>query len=199
MGFGPLRISFDGRVLRPRSWTEEQSRWAAEILGSAPPGPVLEVCAGAGQIGLLAVIGSTRRLVCVDVDPAACAWARHNAEDAGVADRVEVRQGPMDEVLDKTERFALVVADPPWVRRADVGRYPEDPVRAIDGGDDGMDVAWTCVEVAQHHLMPLGVLLLQLGTVAQVDALRDRLRDDDFEITEVRWCDRGVLLRLDLR
>lgn len=198
MGFGPLRISFDGRVLRPRPWTEAQSTWAAEILTTAPPGPVLELCAGAGQIGLLAVLGSSRPLVCVDMNPTACDWARHNAADAGLADRVEVREGPMDEVLRDSERFAVVVADPPWVRRDEVTRYPEDPVLAIDGGDDGMEVAWMCVDVARHHLLRRGTLLLQLGTVAQVDALRDRLADDDLVVTEVRRCERGVLVRLDL-
>lgn len=198
IGFGPLRIAFDGRVLRPRPWTEAQATWAAEILETAPPGAVLELCAGAGQIGLLSVVGSTRPLVCVDVNPAACEWARHNAEAAGLAHRVEVREGPMDDVLRDSERFALVVADPPWVPGAKVGDYPEDPVIAIDGGDDGMELAWMCVDVARHHLTPLGTLLLQLGTVEQVDALRVRLRGDDFVITEVRWCDRGVLVRLDL-
>ena len=198
MGFGPLRIAFDGRVLRPRPWTEAQATWAAEILTEAPPGAVLELCAGAGQIGLLAVVGSSRPLVCVDVNPAACEWARHNAEAAGLADRVEVREGPMDEVLRDSERFALVVADPPWVRRDSLGEYPEDPVIAIDGGDDGMEIAWTCVDIARYHLAPLGTLLLQLGTVEQVDTLRARLPEDDFAITEVRWCDRGVLVRLDL-
>ena len=199
VGFGPLRITFDGRVLRPRPWTAAQAEWAAEILAEAPDGPVLELCAGAGQIGLLTVLGSDRRLVCVDLDPAACAWARHNAEAAGLADRVEVREGRMDEVLGEDDRFAVVVADPPWVRRDEVGRYPEDPVLAIDGGPDGMDVAWTCIDLARKHLAAVGTLLLQLGTVEQVDGLRDRLRGDDLEITEVRWCDRGVLVRLDLR
>src|SRR5689334_6443743 len=104
MGFGPLRITFDGRILRPRPWTEAQATWASEILDTGPTGPVLELCAGAGQIGLLAVLGSTRRLLCVDIDPAACAWARHNAEAAGMADRVEVREGAMDEVLGDSER-----------------------------------------------------------------------------------------------
>lgn len=203
MGFGPLRITFDGRVLRPRSWTAAQSEWAAEILREAPAGAVLELCAGAGQIGLLAVLGSERRLVCVDLNPAACEFARHNAEAAGMAHRVEVREGAMDEVLRDSERFAVIVADPPWVRRDDVETYPEDPVLAIDGGVDGMEVAWLCVDLARTHLAATGTMLLQLGTVQQVDALRDGLRDglrgDDLEITEVRWCDRGVLVRLDLR
>jgi release factor glutamine methyltransferase len=197
VGFGPLRISFDGRVLRPRPWTVAQSEWAAEVLATAPAGPVLELCAGAGQIGLLSVAGSDRPLVCVDLNPVACTYARQNAVAAGIGDRVEVREGPMDEVLRDSERFAVVVADPPWVRRAEIERYPEDPVLAIDGGDDGLDVAWTCLDVARGHLLPGGTLLLQLGTVEQVDALRGRLRDDDLSVTEVRWCGRGVLVRLD--
>ena len=197
MAFGALQISFDGRVLRPPAWTAAQSRRAAEILPDAPPGPVLELCAGAGQIGLLAVHGSDRRLVCVDLNPAACAWTRHNAEAAGVADRVEVREGPMDQVLRDSERFALIVADPPWVRRDDVPNYPEDPVLAIDGGVDGMDVAWLCLDLARTHLATGGTLLLQLGTPQQVDAIRDRLHGDDLDLTDVRWCERGVLVRLD--
>lgn len=204
IGFGPLRITFDGRVLRPRPWTAAQSEWAAGILADAPPGPVLELCAGAGQIGLLAVAGTTRSLVCVDVDPVACQYARGNATAAGLGDRVEVREGPMDEVLRDSERFALVIADPPWVRRGEIGQFPEDPVLAIDGGPDGMDLAWLCVDTARDHLMRGASLLLQLGTVEQVDLLRDRLRDqvrghsgDELALTEVRWCERGVLVRLD--
>ncbi|MDF1606259.1 methyltransferase [Nocardioides sp. YIM 152315] len=193
--FGPLRISFDHRVLRPRAWTAAQSEWAAEVMRAAPPGRVLELCAGAGHIGLLAVSGSDRSLVCVDVDPVACGFARQNATDAGLADRVEVRQGPVDEVLGDDERFPVVIADPPWVRRADVDRYPEDPLRAIDGGDDGLAVARTCLAVARRHLLPGGSVLLQLGTVEQVDLL-DTV--DAGEVVEVRRYDRGVVVRLDL-
>jgi methylase of polypeptide subunit release factors len=99
MDFGRLSIAFDDRVLRPRPWTAAQSGWAAEILADAPGGPVLELCSGAGQIGLLAVADTDRRLVCVDLDPVACAYARRNAEAAGMADRVEVRQGAIDTMV----------------------------------------------------------------------------------------------------
>lgn len=199
IGFGTLRISFDERVLRPRAWTAAQSHWAAELLTTAPAGAVLELCSGAGQIGLLAVADSTRPLVCVDVDATACAWARHNATEAGMAERVEVREGPLDDVLRDSERFALVIADPPWVRRGEVERYPDDPTLAIDGGEDGLAVAWTCVDVASRHLLPRGTLLLQLGTLDQVEALRVRLGDGDLAVGEVRSGEGGVLVRLDLR
>lgn len=199
MGFGPLRISFDGRVLRPRPWTAAQSEWAAEILAAAPAGPVLELCAGAGQIGLLAVAGSDRPLVCVDVNPVACDYARANAQAAGLAGRVEVREGSMDDVLRDGERFALVIADPPWVRGDEIDRFPEDPVIAIDGGADGMALARLCIDTARPHLLRGAGVLLQLGTVEQVDVLRERLRetDDELAISEIRWCERGVLVRLD--
>lgn len=193
--FGLLRISFDHRVLRPRPWTAAQSAWAAELAATGPAGPMLELCAGAGQIGLLAVLDTARSLVCVDVDPVACGFARRNAEAAGLADRVEVRVGRMEEVVRDEERFAVVVADPPWVRRAEVGRYPEDPLRAIDGGDDGLDLARTCVAVARRHLLPGGSALLQLGTVEQVGLLESV---DAAEVVEVRRYDRGVVVRLDL-
>ena len=196
MDFGSLRIAFDDRVLRPRAWTADQSRWAAELLAVAPPGRVLELCTGAGQIGLLTVADSDRSLVCVDLSPVACDYARRNADAAEMADRVEVREGSMDVVLAADERFALVVADPPWVRRAEVGRYPEDPLLAIDGGDDGLDVARMCIEIARRHLDPGGILVLQIGTLEQVDALRGF--GGGLEIVDVRECERGVLVRMDL-
>lgn len=199
MEFGPLTITFDDRVLRPRPWTVAQSEWAAELLAGAPTGPLLELCAGAGQIGLLAIAGSERPLIAVDVDPVACDFARRNAAAAGLADRVEVRQGTVEDAVAPEERFPVIVADPPWVRHTDVAAYPEDPTLAIDGGPDGLVLAWRCVSVARHHLLPGGSMILQVGTVDQVDAIRHRLRDDVLAVTEVRWRERGVLARLERR
>jgi release factor glutamine methyltransferase len=198
MAFGELAICFDQRVLRPRPWTAEQSRWAAELAASAPEGPLLELCSGAGQIGLLAAALTPRRLVCVDVDPVACEFARHNARAAGLDHRVEVREGRLEEAVHADERFAVVVADPPWVPRTQTGRFPEDPLLAIDGGADGLDVAWACVKVAGRHLVPGGSAVLQIGTPEQVERLRAGLeRDVELALTDTRTFERGVLVRLE--
>ncbi len=197
--FGSLVIAYDERVLAPREWTTAQSAWAAELLHELPGGPVLELCCGAGHIGLLAVQGSRRDLVQVDRNPVACAFARTNAERARPRGRVEVREGPMDEVVAADERFALVIADPPYLPAAAVGTFPEDPVLAVDGGTDGLDLVWLCLEMIRRHLAPAGQALLQLRDTMQSDALRDRLAADDgaLRLVEVRAVgDHGVVARL---
>ena len=200
MDFGGLRIAFDSRVLRPRTWTENQSRWAAELLPGLPPGNVLELCSGAGQIGLLAVAGSGRRLVCVDVNPVAAEYTTANAVTAGLRRRLEMRLGRVADVLAPKERFPLIIADPPWVPRAQTQRFPEDPLLAIDGGDDGMGVVRECLAAIREHLSVGGVALLQLGPDGQAAAVARHLDDTDLVAGETReFGDRGVLLRIDHR
>jgi methylase of polypeptide subunit release factors len=176
VAFGPLTIRYDDRVLRPRAWTVQQSSWAAELLPGLPPGDVLELCCGAGQIGLLATSGSDRNLVLVDADPEACAYARENTDRAaaeGLAPRgrVEVRHGLLEAALDAGERFALVLADPPWVPTDQVADHPGDPTAAIDGGADGLFVARDCLDVIDRHLLPEGAAIVQVGDEAQVAAV----------------------------
>jgi len=190
LDFGPLQISYDDRVLEPRPWTAAQSRWAAAVAQALGPGPLLELCSGAGHIGLLAAHLTGRSLVCVDVSPAACELTRANARRAGLADRVEVREGDMTDVIGADERFPLVIADPPWVTTNDVGRYPEDPRLAIDGGADGLALARTCLATASGHLQPGGALVLQLGDVEQAEQLTG---DTALELVETRQEERGVL------
>ncbi len=199
LAFGPLTIAFDDRVLRPREWTAAQSEWAAELMSTAPDGPVLELCAGAGHIGLLAVAGSDRRLVCVDASAVACDFARDNARDAGMADRVEVREARLETALADDEVFPVIIADPPWVPRSETGRFPEDPLSAIDGGDDGLDVARACLRVVADHLSPGGSAVLQIGTVAQATALahEECFTGGTLTMPELRQHDRGVLARID--
>jgi len=191
--YGSLQIAYDDRVLRPRAWTVQQSRWAAERLAEVP-GPALELCCGAGQIGLLAITLEPRPLLCVDLSAPACAYARSNAQAAGLGDLVEVREGRAERVLRPDELFGLVIADPPWVPTDETGRFPEDPLLAIDGGLDGLDVARSCLRVAARHLLPHGEVLLQLGTAAQADLLARE--SADLTVREVRPGERGVLVLL---
>ncbi len=168
VNFDALEVMYDPRVIEPRPWTTMQSHWAAEIAPLVPEGPILELCCGAGHIGLLAAVRSGRRLVQVDADPTACHWAIRNATAAGMASRVEVRCGPMVREVGCEERYPLIIADPPYLPSAETSRYPADPRLAIDGGADGLDVVRECIAVIDRALTPDGAALLQLRGDSQV-------------------------------
>ena len=173
--FGPVTVGFDERVLRPRPWTLAQSEWAAELARGLSPGPILELCCGAGHIGQAAAVLSGRDLVQVDLSAAACEWATANAERAGLAGRVEVRCGSFEEVLGPDERFPLVVADPPYVPAGEVESFPDDPPLAIDGGPGGLDVVERCAAAGASALAAQGRLLIQVRGAAQAEGLAARL------------------------
>lgn len=190
--FAGLRIEWDRRVLEPRPWTAEQGKWAAELAEQCPDGPILELCCGAGQIGLLAAQLTGRSLVQVDRSEVAAAYARQNAAAAGV--RTTVRATELHAALGPEDQFPLIIADPPWLPSARVSEFPDDPVSAVDGGDEGVDVISRCLEIALPHLVPDGRMVLQVGTAEQVDYVRDTLAKIDLgedeepahEVSDVR-------------
>lgn len=197
---GGLRFAYDDRVLTPRPWTEAQASWARELSAVLPDGPVLELCSGVGHIGLLSLLGNDRSLVMVDASQVACAYAEGNAATAGLAHRVTIRRDRLESAVGPDERFPLVLADPPWVPSAQVGRFPQDPLSAIDGGHDGLAVTLACLEVIARHLHDHGVAILQVGTPAQAVAVGAWLRGRPplrLECDELReFGERGVLVTL---
>lgn len=194
---GRLEIAWDPRILEPRPWTAAQSRWAARLLVDLPAGPVLELCSGAGHIGLLAVAGTGRRLVCVDIDPVATAYAAANAERNGLGGLVETRTQSIAATAADRDRYSLVIADPPWVPSAQTATYPEDPLRAIDGGPAGVDLAVECIATASQVLLPGGALVLQVGNEEQLDGpLAAAAHEHRMFVVERRVHPRGVLALL---
>lgn len=180
--------------------TEAQAGWAAELLATAPPGPVLELCAGVGHIGLGAVRHSQRRLFMVDRDPIAHRFAERNAAANDLSSRTEFRLAEMEGALAEDERFALIIADPPWVvRTEEAALFPQDPLGAIDGGEDGLRVARVCVDLIDRHLAPGGSALLQLRNAVQAEAIAvyaGQLRPDSVTVGETRQFDGGVITHL---
>jgi release factor glutamine methyltransferase len=138
---------------------------------------VLELCSGAGHIGLLTLLDNERSLVMVDASPAACDFARANAAYAGLTERVEVRRGLLESSVSPDEVFPLVLADPPWVPSDETTRYPEDPLHAIDGGPDGLDVARACLVIIGAHLHEDGHAVLQVGGTGHADQVTRWLCD----------------------
>jgi release factor glutamine methyltransferase len=186
--FGGLRLEVDPDVLEPRPWTVAQARWAATLARQLPDGPALELYAGGGQIGLELARLTGRPVVQVEASAAACQVAWRNAQRNGLEHLVTVRNMRVGTPLREPDRFALVLADPPYVPVAEVPRYPEDPRSAIDGGPDGLDQVRHLVRALPRYLGPDSPVLLQLRGADQANQVQDLLAkvEAPLRVDEVR-------------
>jgi len=179
--FRKLELHVDPRVLIPRPETEvlvgEVLSWATS---RASLGAVLDVGTGSGAIALsLAREGSFARIVATDVSQDALDVARDNAQRAGLNVGVEFRCGVYFEPLREGERFAAIVANPPYV--ADDERAalaPEvrehEPASALFAGPDGLRDIEALIAGAPPWLEAGGLLALEIGE-SQVEAVLARV------------------------
>lgn len=169
--FRELELAVDRRVLIPRPETEvlvdEVLAWAAGLGEDALS--AVDVGTGSGAIALsLTHEGPFPRVVATDVSPEALEVARENALSAGVAERVDFREGSLFAPLGSEETFDVVVSNPPYVAEAEASTLePEvgvwEPAQALFGGPDGMAVIRQLVAGAGAHLNAGGLLALEIG------------------------------------
>ncbi len=182
--FGGIEVAFNDEVLRPRAWTILQSNWASELSDALPQGPILELCAGVGHIGLVAAHRTGRDLVQVELSEVAAALARDNATRAGIA--ADIRNADLSKALSPGERFPLVIADPPYLPSSEVDRF-DDPASTVDGGDDGREMLRRCADIAAAHLVRAGAVLMQLRGPDQARELA--AETPSLRVVEVRSVD----------
>lgn len=103
----------------------------------------------------------------VDLSPTALAVAHRNADALGLAERTRwLEAGTLDRV---PGTFDLVVSNPPYIPSGDIsGLEPEvrqhDPVLALDGGLDGLDVVREIVAASARPSPRLGTwFMLEVG------------------------------------
>ena len=178
--FWGLRIAVDPGVFVPRRRTEFLVQHALLIRGDDPPKPpdhggaarppvpprpgvtVVDLCCGAGAIGAaLAAAVERAEVHAVDVDPAAVRCARRNGPG-------HVYQGDLYQPLPARlrGRVGLLVANVPYVPSGEIGFLPpeartHEPLVALDGGPDGLDVLRRVAAGAPDWLAPGGHLLIE--------------------------------------
>jgi release factor glutamine methyltransferase len=169
--FCGLRIAVDHGVFVPRRRTEYLVQQAADLLRRSadllPPAVVVDLCCGSGALGaaLLATLGRLE-LYAVDIDPAAVRCARRNIGAAG-----EVYEGDLYEPLPTVirGRVDVLVANAPYVPSDAIELLPpearlHEPLVALDGGADGLDVLHRVIAAAPRWLAPSGHVLVEAST-----------------------------------
>ncbi len=158
--FCGLRITVAPGVFVPRPRTEFLVEQAIAL---ARPGDVIvDLCCGAGAIGVAVAAAVDRaELHAADVDPAAVRCARQNVTG-------HVYEGDLYDPLPPglRGRVAILVANVPYVPTEEIGFLPpearaHEPLVALDGGHDGLDVLRRVAAGAPGWLAPGGHLLIE--------------------------------------
>ncbi|WP_406859471.1 putative protein N(5)-glutamine methyltransferase [Streptomyces sp. HUAS MG47] len=174
--FSGLRIAVDPGVFVPRRRTEFL---VGSAVGLARPGAVcVDLCCGSGAAAavLLSAVPDAE-VHASDVDPAAVRCARRNVEPRGGRVYEGDLFGPLPREL--RGRVEVLVANVPYVPSAEVGLLPaeareHEPLVALDGGADGLDVLRRVAAEADAWLAPGGSLLSETSErqcAAALDAL----------------------------
>lgn len=164
----PLKV--DRRVLIPRPETEGLIEAALRWIGAQPEAVVVaDIGTGSGCIALaLAGVPNVRRILAVDISPAALSVARENARRLGLSKRIDWRRGSLLAPLRRTgARIDLIVANLPYVKGRDFMKLePEvrrEPRLALFGGTDGLRLIDRLIRQAPSVLRPGGALMLEIG------------------------------------
>ncbi|KAL3940198.1 MAG: hypothetical protein SGARI_001081, partial [Bacillariaceae sp.] len=140
-------------LLCPRPETEELVTMVVEETTESPI-HILDVGCGTGVIGIaLAEMLPDATVEAIDIDPVAVEVAKENAKRIlGECGQTECYNVQLVSAQDFSpdHPFEIVVSNPPYIPRADMGTLSTDVVefendKALCGGDDGLDVIRTII------------------------------------------------------
>jgi release factor glutamine methyltransferase len=191
-------FSVSPAVLVPRPETELVVQVALD-LPIAPSAKVLDVGTGSGCIAVtLAAERPKWRVSAVDRSAAALAVARANAARHQV--EIELHEADLTSVFEPP--WDLVVANLPYIPTAALEDLPVevgfDPVSALDGGADGLDLVRRLVADLPRILRVCGAAVLELGE-SQADGVARLAVDAGLgvarRIRDAGGCERVIVLQ----
>jgi release factor glutamine methyltransferase len=161
-------------VLIPRPETELLVETAIEwIRGrTSSPGQVLrfaDIGTGSGNIAV-SILHQCPETSCIatDISAPALGIARENAGHHDVLERAEFRHGNMTDTFKMDEKFDAILSNPPYIsRRVESTLTPDvidwEPHNALFSDNDGMGHIDILIRRSPNHLVPGGLLLIEIG------------------------------------
>jgi release factor glutamine methyltransferase len=169
--FAGRRFVVEPGVFVPRHRTELLARLA---IGFARPGAVVvDLCCGSGALGAVVAAAVPVELHATDIEPAAVRCARRNVVG-------HVYQGDLYTPLPRElrGRVEVLISNVPYVPTGEIALLPpeareHEPLVALDGGADGLDVLRRVVTEAPGWLAPGGHVLFETSEGQAARAVAD--------------------------
>ena len=196
-----VELSVNKHVLIPRPETELLAEQAIKFCQECDKVSLLDIGTGSGAL----VVSITHNCpnvtaVACDVSSEALAVAKENAAKYNLSERIEFVQSDVYARL-QGKKFSLIVSNPPYIiskEIADLAREVQnEPVLALDGGEDGLAVYRRIVQKGKDFLLQDGLLALEIG-YNQAEALTELASEAKFVnvkvIKDYAGLDRIVLM-----
>ncbi|MBO0737762.1 MAG: peptide chain release factor N(5)-glutamine methyltransferase [Alphaproteobacteria bacterium] len=187
--FWGLLFHLSAETLDPRPETETVVEAVlARVCDRSRSWRILDLGTGTGCI-LLALLSElpAARGIGVDIAAGAVRTAAHNAARLGFADRALFLVGDWGSAV--AGRFDVIVANPPYIARADFASLPRevarhDPRRALDGGEDGLDGYRAIIAALPRLLTSDGIFAAELG-FGQAATVAGMLEANGLKLVEI--------------
>ena len=130
---------------------------------------IADVGTGSGILAVtLAKHLAGARCVATDINKVALEVAAENAQQHGVAERIEFKECDLLTGLDAAPTFDFIVSNPPYVSTAEYEKLPRDvknyePCEALLAGAKGTEVIERLLPQAVERLRPGGHLLIEIS------------------------------------
>ncbi|MCK5237164.1 MAG: peptide chain release factor N(5)-glutamine methyltransferase [Deltaproteobacteria bacterium] len=186
-----------GDVLIPRPETELLAEMALLELSGGDDKDVLtlDLCTGSGCVAVsVAARAPWVRIIATDITQAAIDTAVKNALLNDCVTRIEFFRGDLFRAIEHVgleESFSVITANPPYIKTSEIASLmPEvgefEPMHALDGGHDGLDVIRGIVKDAHRFLKKNAPLILEVGYDQSSEVLEILKADDNYTEVEVR-------------
>jgi release factor glutamine methyltransferase len=169
--FWSLPFTVSPAVLIPRPETETLVEAALARLSELQAPVIADIGTGCGAIAVaVAKALPHSRLYATEISSRALDVARQNAARHGVLERITFLHGDLVApllCLGLARHCDLMVSNPPYVATGELaGLLPEvrhEPLEALDGGPDGLDICRRLIDGAPALLRPGGWLALEMA------------------------------------
>lgn len=181
--FFGLEFRLNSDTLEPRPDTEILVETVLADVKDRAHWSFLDLGTGSGAIAVALAANSPGAFgIAADISFKALDAARLNAEANGVAGQLVFAQA--NYAAPFTGPFDWIVSNPPYIasriiEELDPGVREHDPMRALDGGEDGLDAYKALIPQARLLLSPKGRIALEIG-FDQGQAVRNLLEIHGF-------------------